>query len=148
MAAQAEEAHSALHLHLSPDDVELVAERDTLRRALINIIRNALQACTSGGEVTITVAAPSPSSRTIEVRDSGCGIPPEQLAQVLTPFYTTKEKGSGLGLALTHKILNQHGGRLELESAVGVGTTVRMILPFDPDAPEIAAAAIPEGWLG
>lgn len=148
MAAQAEEAHSALHLHLSPDDVELVAERDTLRRALINIIRNALQACTSGGEVTITVAAPSPSSRMIEVRDSGCGIPPEQLAQVLTPFYTTKEKGSGLGLALTQKILSQHGGRLELESTVGVGTTVRMILPFDPDTPEIATAAIPEGWLG
>jgi signal transduction histidine kinase len=148
MAAQAEEAHSELVIAITPDALELVAERDTLRRALINIIRNGLQACGGGGQVHVTITAPQATQRLIEVRDDGCGISPEQLAQIWTPFYTTKEKGSGLGLALTRKILEQHGGQLTLESAPGQGTTVQMTLPFDPAVAEEASAAIPEGWLG
>jgi signal transduction histidine kinase len=148
MAAQAEECGSVLETRVEDEALELVAERDTLRRALINIVRNGLQACPRGGTVTLEAREAGEGWRAIEVRDTGCGISAAQLEQVMTPFYTTKEKGSGLGLALTRKIVEQHGGRLELESEVGVGTCVRLVWPFDASAPKQAAAAIPEGWLG
>jgi signal transduction histidine kinase len=128
------------------DGVELSADRERLRRAVINVVRNAYQACGEGGHLELRVLARG-DERVIELADDGPGVPEDKVAELLTPFYTTKEKGSGLGLALTQKIVEQHGGVMELDSVVGQGTTVRFTLPFDPDA-EAAAPAIPEGWLG
>ena len=68
------------------------------------------------------------------------------LAEILTPFYTTKEKGSGLGLSLTQRIMGQHAGTIAFDSVVGKGTTVMFELPFNPDAK--TTPAVPEGWLG
>ncbi|MEC9443175.1 MAG: ATP-binding protein, partial [Myxococcota bacterium] len=103
-----------------------------------------------GGPTTHRVLAPTPTERVIEIKDQGSGIPEEKLAEILTPFFTTKEKGSGLGLALTGKIIEQHGGQMTIDSTVGEGTTVRFVLPFDPNIEQAARAqaAIPEGWLG
>lgn len=150
MASQADEAQVMLSAQLDPQDLELLAEPDALRSAVINVIRNAIQACGAGGHVRLTLSAPEPLQRVIEIRDDGCGIPQEHLDAIHTPFYTTKEKGSGLGLALTKKILTQHGGSLHVSSALGQGTTIRFTLPFDPDAPQLpsSSANIPEGWLG
>lgn len=130
--------------------LELSADRERLRRAIINTVRNAWQASPDGGAITLRVMAPTPTERVIEIKDQGSGIPEEKLAEILTPFFTTKEKGSGLGLALTGKIIEQHGGQMTIDSTVGEGTTVRFVLPFDPDIEQAARAqaAIPEGWLG
>ena len=131
------------------DELELTADRERLRRAVINLVRNAYQACAAqgSGQVTLRLDAPTPDTRRLQVRDDGPGIPPHKLEEVLTPFYTTKEKGSGLGLALTRQIVEQHGGLMTIDSTPGQGTTVTMTLPFDPDV-EPAAPEIPEGWLG
>lgn len=147
LCAEAEEAGCAIEVHVEPRDLELTADRDHLRRAIINATRNAWQASPEGGAIVLSASAPSESERLLTVRDHGVGIPPEKLEEILTPFYTTKEKGSGLGLALTGKIIAQHGGSLQIESAPGEGTTLCFHLPFDPSL-QPAEAAIPEGWLG
>lgn len=126
------------------DEVELTADRQKLRRALINIVRNAAQAGATTIDVDVTAAG---DDRILTVTDDGPGIPAERLEEVFAPFVTTKEKGSGLGLALTRRIVAQHRGTMELTSEVGSGTTVRFVLPFD-ESLEASAAAIPEGWLG
>ena len=130
-------------------ELELTADRERLRRAVINLVRNAYQACSAQGHghVTLRLDAPSPGTRRLHVYDDGPGIPVHKLEEVLTPFYTTKEKGSGLGLALTRQIVEQHGGQMTIDSASGQGTTVTLTLPFDPDVAP-AVPTIPEGWLG
>jgi signal transduction histidine kinase len=70
----------------------------------------------------------------IEVEDSGVGIPPAVVDRVFNPFFSTKESGTGLGLALTHKIIEDHGGSIDVRSTPGVGTTFRLVLPLMPDA--------------
>ncbi len=145
LRAEAVDGGCALQSHA--EDVELTADRQKLRRALINVVRNALQACGEGGEIHVSVTASGDGGRVVEVRDNGPGIPAEKLKEVLAPFFTTKEKGSGLGLALTQRIMEQHDGTIEIISTPGSGTAVRFILPFD-DSVEGPSANVPEGWLG
>ncbi len=130
--------------------VDVPAEQPTLRldagqirQALLNLIRNAAEAMPEGGTITLSVKAISnvefrmsnsaihiPHSEiVIEVRDTGMGIPPENLDRIFEPFFTTKDGGTGLGLAIASQIATDHGGRLTCESAPGDGTTFRLILP-------------------
>jgi signal transduction histidine kinase len=71
----------------------------------------------------------------IELEDSGVGIAPEDVERIFNPFFSTKEHGTGLGLALTHKIVEDHGGSIDVRSTPGVGTTFRVVLALMPDAP-------------
>ena len=98
------------------------------RQAVWNLCLNAVQAMTDGGELRVCA---SRYDRALEVRvtDTGHGIPPEDLPQVFEPFFSTKEGGTGLGLALAHRVVQDHGGRIELQSAPGAGTTVVVTLP-------------------
>jgi len=66
----------------------------------------------------------------VEIRDNGCGIKEEELEKIFTPFFTTKQKGSGLGMAISLKIIEEHGGLLRIDSAPGEGTTVAVLLPL------------------
>jgi signal transduction histidine kinase len=145
LAGEVIDAGSSLEFELAPD-VELTVDRTRIRRALINVIRNAYQACDEGSTIVVEVAE-ADDERVIRVRDDGPGIPAESLDDILTPFFTTKEKGSGLGLALTRNIVEEHGGRMEVDSEVGVGTTVSFWLPFHSEI-ERSEPEIPEGWLG
>lgn len=131
---------------LEPETVELTVEREQLRRAMLNTLRNAYQASPDGGTITLSVIEQG-TSRVIEIQDQGHGIDPEQLKEIFTPFYTTKEKGSGLGLALTQKTIEQHQGTMTIDSQPGQGTTVRFVLPFANHI-EAPKTEIPEGWLG
>jgi len=128
-------------------EVELTADREQIRRVVLNLIRNAYQACEEGGQIAIEVAALDDETRVLRVCDDGLGIPDEELEEMFTPFHTTKEKGSGLGLPLSSQIVEQHGGSLEVDTEVGGGTMVTIRLPFD-DAIEEAEADVPDGWLG
>ncbi|TXD35982.1 HAMP domain-containing histidine kinase [Lujinxingia vulgaris] len=119
-----------------------------LRRAILNVVRNAYQASPPGECVRVVVGDEGGVCR-VEVMDRGAGIAPEKLAELSTPFFTTREKGSGLGLALTRQILEEHGGSLHIASEPGQGTCVVLSWPFDGSLPEVPKAqAVPEGWLG
>ena len=136
----------------------LLADVEQLHRCFTNVVLNAIEAMPTGGELSIlcrpvpktlldftTAGNRDTSSDTpagppsaldlyatdveVVVKDTGMGIPTDQVEHVFTPFWTTKSKGTGLGLALTHKIIEEHGGTIQLTSAVGQGTTVTIHLP-------------------
>ena len=115
---------------------DIFADRQQLRQVLLNLFTNAADAMPRGGELRLRVHLgelhPKRPAIVIEVADTGVGIPPEHLARVTEPFFSTKEegKGTGLGLAICRRIVEQHHGKLEIESTVGTGTTVRVILPI------------------
>lgn len=115
----------------------LAADPDQLQQVLVNLIMNSCDACSAGGHVMLTAQAepeggaePWPRLR-LEVADDGCGIPAESQHQVFDPFFTTKKRGqgTGLGLAIVAQIVRNHGGQIELESAFGAGTRVRILWP-------------------
>jgi signal transduction histidine kinase len=133
-----------LHLHdvvLKTDFVAslppLDVDAEQLYRAFANIALNAIEAMPTGG--TLHIACRPLSERWVEgggaeimFSDTGVGMPPEQLRTLFTPFQTTKSTGTGLGLALTHKIIKAHGGSIQVTSAVGLGTIVTLALPAIP----------------
>lgn len=100
-----------------------------LRRVLLNLFANSRDAMPGGGVVTLSTED-SPAGYRITVSDTGEGIPPQALSRLSTPFTTLKENGSGLGLFLAREILQHHGGRFEIQSLQGEGTSVILTLPY------------------
>jgi signal transduction histidine kinase len=128
----AKDAHNrgiTLLLEQNADQAVIRGDGEKLRQAFLNIVINALQATPSGGSVTITLDRVGPEF-VISFRDNGSGIAPDNLQRIFEPFYTTKTDGTGLGLAVTRKIIEGHGGKLDIESGVGLGTTVSIRLPM------------------
>lgn len=99
-----------------------------LQQALSNLIRNALDATQAGDEINL-VALRQKGEVVIQVRDTGQGIPPEKINRIFDLFYTTRDQGTGIGLAVTHKIVADHGGTIEVDSQAGEGATFTVILP-------------------
>lgn len=99
-----------------------------LEEAILNLVANGIEATPPGGEVTVELR-PGGDGIEILVRDTGCGIAPETLPRLGTPFFTTREEGTGLGVALARSVIARHGGSLRYESEPGKGTTVRATLP-------------------
>jgi two-component system sensor histidine kinase AtoS len=148
---QAAERSIAILQELAPTLAQVRADPEYLLRALGNLAINAIQAMAAGGRLTIRTGRGAPWQTTltettvhidpgagadstqlyvfIELADTGTGMTPEQLDSLFTPFFTTKEKGTGLGLALTHKIIEEHQGYLHVESQFGVGSTFTILLP-------------------
>jgi two-component system sensor histidine kinase AtoS len=106
------------------------ADGKQLEHVLRNLILNSLQAMPSGGEITISTRSVGGHSVELAVSDTGTGIPEEKLRSIFVPFFTTKTKGTGLGLSVVQKIIENHSGRIEVDSIMGQGTTFRMILPI------------------
>src|SRR5664279_5122320 len=111
------------------DTLPVKADNDLLKQALLNIVLNGVQSMESGGVLKLT-ALHDDSSATIEVRDQGRGISPEVRDKVFHLFFTTKREGSGIGLTMSYRVLQLHGGALSFESELGVGTTFRLTLPL------------------
>jgi len=109
------------------------ADPDQLKEVLVNLIVNACEAMTGGGTIEINErvkgAPPDRQQSEIRITDSGPGIAPEAIEKVFDPFYTTKEEGTGLGLSIVSRIIREHGGRIDVTSAEGRGTTFRIVLP-------------------
>ena len=110
---------------------------EQIKQVLLNILLNAIQAIEGHGEIWIEtriVRATRDDKREeflqIEIRDTGIGIPPENLDHVFDPFFSTRPEGSGLGLAISHQIVHEHGGFIDLESEVGKGTSFRIHFPL------------------
>jgi signal transduction histidine kinase len=125
----------------APPDLPLVsADEHQLRQALLNLLRNAGEAMAGGGRLTLTMGSDD-KLVTLRIRDSGQGIAPEHLAKIFDPFFSTKEHGTGLGLALTQQIVVEHGGSIDVESAPGQGTTFTVRLPVAMGEPARAIAS-------
>ncbi len=106
--------------HHIEHDTMAIADPDQLRQVLLNILINSLQSIDKTGTVTVSVTSDEDWAR-VRVADSGCGMDAETLRKVFSPFFTTKEKGTGLGLAVAAKIVEAHGGKLSVESETGRG---------------------------
>jgi two-component system, NtrC family, sensor kinase len=109
---------------------EVLADRNQLHQAFINLLVNAIEATPSGGSIDVsTFCDPGQKEIRVVISDTGSGMPKDVLEKIFEPFYTTKPSGTGLGLAITHGIIEQHGGRIDVDSAPGQGTTFMVILP-------------------
>jgi len=113
------------------------------QQALVNLVKNAMQAMTRGGTLALQTGESS-EAVWVSVTDTGGGIPQEQINRIFEPFYTTKKKGTGLGLMIVQRIVRAHGGRIELESHVGRGTTFRLWLPLYEKKTRLLAAPQPD----
>ncbi len=114
------------------NDTKLMADAEQLKTCFSNLMINAVQAMPGGGELDINLL-PNEELIEIEFTDTGIGILPEALEQIFEPYYSTKETGIGLGLPLTKKIIEEHGGQIEVESEVGIGTSFIVTLPRKHD---------------
>jgi PAS domain S-box-containing protein len=106
------------------------------KQVLVNLIKNAMQAMVKGGTLTLESGSNS-KAVWVSVADTGVGIPPEQLKHIFEPYYTTKQKGTGLGLMIVQRIMRDHGGRIELESRVGQGTVFKLWVPTPGQLPAL-----------
>ena len=107
----------------------LTADRDRLKQVLLNLALNAVEAMPHGGILRLE-AAGTPRTLTLDVIDSGPGIPPETRSRIFEPYYTTKVKGLGLGLAIARRLVEAHGGTIEVEPAAERGSRFRITLPL------------------
>ena len=145
---------------VAPDMWAVDADEGQIEQVVHNIVLNAKQAMPRGGQVhvTCTNARLTPAPETagtvrqyvrISIRDQGVGIPPEHLERVFDPYFTTKPAGTGLGLAVSHAVVKNHGGLLQVESSVGTGTVLHILLPRTTKrvapTPSLPTVAIPHG---
>jgi signal transduction histidine kinase len=139
--SQARNAGVKLVRHLHPGRLELTADEDQIKQVVINMILNAVQACSArrgakpGGTVTVR-SYPNRLERgsyvSIEVVDDGVGIDPEILERIFDPFFTTRKEGTGLGLSIAHQIVTRHGGFIDVRSEPGRGASFCVNLPAEP----------------
>ncbi len=145
--------------HGAPDLWSVDADAGQLVQVFNNLFINACQAMPGGGILTITAAnvrvtaadalplAPGNYLR-ITVADQGSGISPENLRKIFDPYFTTKEQGSGLGLAVTYSVIRNHGGHIFVESEAGIGTTFTLFLPAADTAAQVSEPAAEARWAG
>ena len=126
LEGRAEAAHLALG---RSGDAGVTADPRRLKQAVLNLVANAIDATPPGGEVRVRVA-PAGETVVLQVEDTGHGMTPDELARVGTPFFTTRETGTGLGVSLARGVFLQHGGTLEYTSAPGQGTVATATLPI------------------
>lgn len=110
------------------EDIMIYGDDKKLKQAFINIIFNAVDAIDHEGEISISLKKVGQTA-VIRFRDTGKGIPQIQLNEIFNPFFTTKDTGTGLGLSITYRIINEHKGNIVVDSKVGQGTMVKIIIP-------------------
>jgi two-component system, sporulation sensor kinase E len=108
----------------------IYCEPNQLKQVFINILKNAIEVMPKGGDITVRIWQIDRNHIRISITDQGCGIPQDKIKKLGEPFYTTKERGTGLGLMVSYKIIEEHQGKIDVESEVGVGTTFYITLPI------------------
>jgi len=139
ISAEARKKNITITKNYAPNLPSVLVDAEQIKQVLLNILLNAIQAIEGQGEIWIdtriirlTRDDESEAFLQIEIRDTGIGIPPENLDHVFDPFFSTRPEGSGLGLAISHQIVHEHGGFIDLESEVGKGTSFRIHFPLKP----------------
>ena len=115
------------------------ADPEKVRMLIHHLLHNALKAVENGGEVTIELT-PRPDGVMFSISDSGPGIPPEEIQLIFEPLYTTQSQSFGLGLAIAQRVVEMHGGYIEVESEPGKGATFTIFLPRVPESPTVGTA--------
>lgn len=128
VAREMEASSTRLRVEIEPDLPLVAADEPQIRQALLNLLRNAREAMVDGGEVGLEARAVEGGVE-LRVIDGGVGIAPEQRAHIFDLFYSTKERGTGIGLSLTQQIVQAHGGRIRCDDALGGGTVFAMWFP-------------------
>jgi signal transduction histidine kinase len=128
VAREMEASSTRLRVEIEPDLPLVAADEPQIRQALLNLLRNAREAMVEGGEVALEARAIEGGVE-LRVIDGGVGIAPEQRAHIFDLFYSTKERGTGIGLSLTQQIVQAHGGRIRCDDAPGGGTVFAMWFP-------------------
>jgi signal transduction histidine kinase len=121
-----------IQMRVTPPQISLEGDEEQLKQVLLNLLLNAIQAMPSGGEILLT-ACSQESRILIEVIDEGSGVTAQDLEKMFNPFFTTKEDGTGLGLAVAHQIISQHGGTLSARNNPEKGMTFSITLPQTPE---------------
>ncbi len=157
---ECDSADVALHVRMDPALPKVRIDIEHLRQVLINLVQNAVQAMNDGGEIYVETRTQDRLRLgdgvrrwvQISVRDTGPGIAPGLLPNLFVPFVTTKQQGTGLGLAISQRIVSEAGGRIDVRSRQGVGTTFVVSLPTEPEPPfgslETESAADHSSGLG
>lgn len=127
--AEAETGRVTVEAAAADRSIEVDADPAMLRQALLNLAMNALQAMPHGGTLRFTTEAGRDGRALLKVRDTGTGIPPEQLARIFDLYFTTKAGGSGIGLSMVFRTVQLHNGDIDVESTPGTGTTFTIALP-------------------
>ncbi|AEB08174.1 response regulator receiver sensor signal transduction histidine kinase [Desulfobacca acetoxidans DSM 11109] len=130
------ESQVTAKLELAEDLPPLIMDAGNMRRVIAHLISNAVNAMPSGGTLTIISARRNHYGQ-IQVSDTGVGIPSKILPHIFDPFFTTKSSGPGLGLAMVHKIIKQHGGQISVETEPNKGTTFSILLPLKEEVTAI-----------
>ena len=109
----------------------ITIDKEQIKQVILNLLMNAIQAMPDGGQLELGGQI-TEDSRWVKlfIQDSGIGIPPEDMNKLFDPFFSTKEGGIGLGLSIAHRIIDQHGGKIEVESTPGKGTLFTLSLPI------------------
>ncbi len=128
-------AQVRLERELEPGLPAVLADEAQLRAAFLNLVRNSREAMPAGGTVAVRTRRSADGSVEVEVRDSGPGIAPEDLPRIFDPFFSTKERGTGLGLPYALRVVEEHRGAIRCESAPGRGTSFLVRLPAAPQEP-------------
>jgi two-component system, NtrC family, sensor kinase len=128
-----------IELQQAPDLPEVEHDSDQIHQVLLNLLLNAVQAMEGTGRVCVEIGAREHYA-TVIVRDTGRGIPPQNIPNIFRPFYTTKGNGTGLGLSLARRIVEEHHGRIEVSSVVGKGSKFTVLLPFNMRAAQVATS--------
>ena len=134
-AARAREQGIEVVRRIDPDVPQVNADPEALKTCFLNVIINALQAMPGGGRLTVGAevrvgGGEERSSVCVEIGDTGCGIESANLERIFEPYFSTREAGVGLGLAITQRLLQEHGGDIRVSSAPGQGTTFRLEIPL------------------
>ncbi|MCZ8519273.1 MULTISPECIES: ATP-binding protein [Paenibacillus] len=130
MGSQALIHNVDIHTHIDPDLPLILCDENQIKQVFINILNNSVDSMPSeGGQIHIAFLSSDDGRVLMRFTDQGCGIPEDRLPRLGEPFYTTKEKGTGLGLMVTFKIVENHGGSLKFYSSPGEGTTVEIFFP-------------------
>jgi signal transduction histidine kinase len=136
LETQAKEKSVGILRRFGNDVPKVWIDREQMKQVFMNLILNAIQAMKDGGSISISTSLSARNDAEIireyvqvEVRDTGIGIPQENLERIFDPFFTSKDEGSGLGLAVSHQIVQEHGGFVTVESAVGKGTAFFVHVP-------------------
>ena len=117
-----------LDTDLIDDEIYIMGDYNRLTQVFINLVKNSIEAIGNNGALSITCRLEK-KEIVITVRDNGCGISREDMKHIKTPFFTTKPKGTGLGVSLSYEIIKAHDGTIDYESELGQGTTVAIRLP-------------------